>query len=155
MCEAIVECIQTGEILAKSNIRTLTTETLVGHVQVWQAAINHRPKPAKTYSRFSLINPMYAKGGEVVLTTGKTIKVAIKWSYLETGTVVVDVPDKTDLNDLLACKLSDNVRRGGKLKIDEVLPIDSIYSYKNCPQGTLKQLQICGIPYGLAISVER
>jgi hypothetical protein len=81
------------------------------------------------------------------------MKVAINWSYIAAGTVVIDVPVQTDLYDLTACVLPPNITGDGELQIDEVCQIDGLVGYENCQKGKLQTKKMFGIPYGLQIKI--
>jgi len=83
------------------------------------------------------------------------MKVAINWSYIEAGTVVVDVPNNTDLGPLLACELpAQKLIGSGELQIDEVCQADGT-GYENCLRGRICEKQMFGIPYGLTLKISK
>lgn len=84
------------------------------------------------------------------------MKVAINWSYINVGTVIVDVPDNIDLDNLIStCELpSSLLANEGEFQIDEIVQIyNNVSDYENCERGKLFSKRILGLPYGYSLKL--
>lgn len=85
------------------------------------------------------------------------MKVAINWSYIEVGTIVVEVPNKTDLQKICNNLILDADKI---LDSDEDVQIDEIYEitdlqphYERHPKGKLVAKDPLGIGEILSIEI--
>ena len=86
------------------------------------------------------------------------MKIAINWSYIEAGTIIVKVPNKTDLQkvcDNLILKANNILSGNEDVQVDEIYKISDLQPhYNRHPEGKLVAIDPLGIGEILGIEMQ-